>query len=127
MDEKLGLLDAVNTEVEIFQHLDKEIEILFRVPSRILQQVKTNVHEKNIFGIAFEFKDNELLSQIEKADSALLKAEYDFNIRVESGMVSKDIIKQFMTAKAEYFINSEEVKDSILTRSNPLFSIFSLN
>jgi hypothetical protein len=114
----------MDKEIEVLLRvpMDKEIEILFRVPYRILQKVSEEIQKKGRFWFAFQFAKEELLDQIEKADSAMAKAEDDFRTRIKNSEVSSDHVKQFMLAKAEYSIKSREVKDSILSRLNPLAS-----
>lgn len=122
----LGIVLPIAQEIHrviVQTDMDREIEILFRVPYRILQQVEIDAGEKKRFGTAFQYTDAELLDRIEKADSALAQAEDNFKIQIQKSEVSLDHRRQFMHAKAEYSIKSEELKDAILSRLNPIFSI----
>jgi len=107
--------------------MDREIEILFRVPNRILHQVSAKTIEKKGFGIAFQYTNQELISEIERADSAIAQAEDNFKIQMEKGEVSIEHRKQFMHAKAQYFIDSGELKDLVLSRLHPILSALTAN
>jgi cytochrome oxidase Cu insertion factor (SCO1/SenC/PrrC family) len=103
--------------------MEKEIERLFRVPNRILQEVLTNYSKKKRFNTAFLFTNEELLEQLDKADAAMRKAEDDFDIRLENKTVSFDDFQEFMIAKANYLLESNNARDLIISRQNPINAI----